>query len=297
MHSSFTTRLVSTICFLIFTFTVYCIPHLEVFSPYKLNVFFTEAQAAEAQEENQAEPQEKNQTEAPDTTETPPAPETLTTSVATSEAGDEMGVGLGINIPLLENSLFTGASTSKIPIVVPPGRGAMTPNIYLMYNSRQGAGWVGVGWNLDMGAIQRSTKWGLNYGVNDFVAVMNGSYNELIQRSDWGTNYFGSKIEGAFSKYYLNPTTGGWEVTAKDGTKYYYGTTSNTIQDNAFGIFKWCLDKAQDTNGNYLTLTYWKDQGQGEIYLDRIDYTGNGGLLPTNYVKFNSGKSGPPMDT
>jgi hypothetical protein len=247
-------------------------------------VFFTEAQAAEAQEENQAEPQEKNQTEASDTTETPPSPETLTTSVASSEAGDEMGVGLGNNIPLLENSLFTGVATSKIPIVVPPGRGAMTPNIYLMYNSRQGAGWVGVGWNLDMGAIQRSTKWGLNYGTNDYVAVINGFHSELVQRNDWGTNYFGGKIEGAFSKYYLNPTTGGWEVTAKDGTKYYYGTTSGTRQDNASGIFKWCLDKVQDTNGDYMALTYWKDQG--EIYLDRIDYTGNESLLPTNYVKF-----------
>jgi hypothetical protein len=104
------------------------------------------------------------------------------------------------------------------------------------------------------------------------VAVINGSNSELIVRSDWGTNYYGNKIEGDFIKYYLNSITGGWEVTIKNGTKYYYGTTSASRQDNTYGTFKWCLDKVQDTNGNYMTVTYWKDQG--EIYLDRIDYTG-----------------------
>jgi hypothetical protein len=57
------------------------------------------------------------------------------------------------------------------------------------------------------------------------------------------------------------------------------------------------LDKVQDTNGNYMTITYWKDQG--EIYLDRIDYTGNASLSPTNYVKFylESRNDKPPMYT
>ena len=41
----------------------------------------------------------------------------------------------------------------------------------------------------------------------------------------------------------------------------------------------------EDVNGNYMTVTYTKDQGQ--IYLDQIDYTGHtGGLSPTYYVKF-----------
>ena len=191
----------------------------------------------------------------------------------------------GISVPLPENFIFTGSTTYKIPIEVPPARQGIAPNISLMYNSYEKNGWIGIGWNLDIGAIQRSIKWGVNYSANDYVFTLNGSSSELVPRGDWGTNYYGAKIEGIFSKYYYNSSTGGWEVTTKDGTKYYYGTTSASRQDNTNGVFKWCLDKVQDTNGNYVTITYYKDQG--EIYLDRIDYTGNGNLNPTNYVKFN----------
>ncbi|MBI5343478.1 MAG: VCBS repeat-containing protein [Deltaproteobacteria bacterium] len=200
--------------------------------------------------------------------------------------------GNQINQLTVTNSTFTGAATTSIPIEVPPGRNSMAPNLALTYLSQRGNGWVGVGWNIDMGAIQRSTKFGVHYNDNAFVAIANGSSSDLVPRGDWGVNYYGAKIEGAFLKYFDNTATGGgWVVTAKNGTKYYYGSTSASRQDNnsASTVFKWCLDKVQDTNGNYMTVSYVKDQG--EIYLDRIDYTGNSGLSPTNYVKFH--REGP----
>ena len=49
MLSSFTTRFSNFIWFLIFTFTLYSIPHFEFLFPYKFHLFFHEAQAAEAQ--------------------------------------------------------------------------------------------------------------------------------------------------------------------------------------------------------------------------------------------------------
>ena len=49
-------------------------------------------------------------------------------------------------------------------------------------------------------------------------------------------------------------------------------------------IFKWCLDRVTDTNGNYVKFTYSKDNGQ--IYIERIDYTGNTGVEPTKSVRF-----------
>ncbi len=110
------------------------------------------------------------------------------------------------------NSTFTGAVATSIPITVPPGRNGMAPKLALVYFSQKGNGWLGVGWDLDMGAIQRSTKFGVNYNANNFVAVANGSSSELVPRGDWGVNYYGAKIEGAFLKHYYNATTGGWEV-------------------------------------------------------------------------------------
>ena len=44
------------------------------------------------------------------------------------------------------------------------------------------------------------------------------------------------------------------------------------------------MDKVQDTSRNYMTVTYWKEQGDisGQ---DRL-YRNTAGLSPTNYLKF-----------
>ncbi|MCJ7546373.1 MAG: FG-GAP-like repeat-containing protein, partial [Deltaproteobacteria bacterium] len=187
--------------------------------------------------------------------------------------------------PSADNDTFTGAAMTSIPIIVAPGRGGIVPNLALQYSSYRDNGWVGLGWDLDCGAIQRSTKLGLDYNADKYVFVKNGSQTELVLRTEWGTGVYGTKIEGAFTKYTFNGSTGGWEAIARDGTKYFYGTTAASRQDNAKGVFKWCLDRVEDVHGNYLTVTYTKDQG--EIYLERIGYTGNtNGLAPTNYVRF-----------
>jgi len=205
---------------------------------------------------------------------------------ATATSGEEEAP---IEDPILEllppvpgNNIFTGAAGYSIPIEVPPGRNQIKPDLALKYNSYTKNGWVGVGWSLDMGAIQRSTKHGVDYSANDYVFVKNGSITELVHKSG---NDYGAKIEGGFTQYYLDPS-GGWVVTTKDGTRYYYGTASISRQENSHGTFKWCLDKVEDTNGNYMTISYLKDQGQ--IYLDRIDYTGNTniGVEGTKYVRF-----------
>ena len=179
---------------------------------------------------------------------------------------------------------MTGAATYRLPIAVPPGRNKIAPNLALTYNSNVKNGYIGVGWSLDMGSIQRSTKHGVDYSGDDYVATANGSTTELVSRSgEWGSNYYGAKIEGAFIKYEYKGAAG-WEVTARDGIKYFYGQTAASQQDNANGVFKWRLDRVEDPNGNYMTVSYIKNQGQ--IYLNRIDYTGNSGLAAANYVKF-----------
>lgn len=187
----------------------------------------------------------------------------------------------------------TGAATYNIPIIVPPGRGGIAmPDLALVYNSQQRNGWVGMGWDLEVGSIQRSTKckWGVNYDSGtDFV--LDGSI-ELVQRTDWdgpggigphpggSHHHYGAKIEGGFTKYWFEHPIEGWVATTRDETKYYYGqTAASRQQENNSKIFKWCLDKVVDSNGNTMTITYYKDNN-GEIYPAEIYYPGN------NNVKF-----------
>jgi hypothetical protein len=127
-----------------------------------------------------------------------------TSSMAMSSSADGSGSVNSVGRFTVSNSNFSGAAVTRIPIEVPPGRNNMAPNLTLTYVSHQGNGWVGVGWNIDMGAIQRSTKFGVHYNDNAFIAIANGSSLDLVPRGDWGANYYGAKIEGAFLKYFDN---------------------------------------------------------------------------------------------
>jgi len=198
---------------------------------------------------------------------------------------------IGMSVPKTDVFAYNGAATSSIPILVPAGRGGIGPNLSLSYNSIQKNAALGIGWNLDMGFIQRSTKQGTHYDAYNFFAIVNGASLELVARGDWGAGFYGAKIEESFARYYnLSPNgtpPNGWVVTTKDGVKYSYGQTASSRQHdpaNANKVFKWCLDKVEDTNGNSMTVSYTKDQG--EIYLDQILYTANSGLNPYYAVTF-----------
>lgn len=78
----------------------------------------------------------------------------------------------------------SGAAATNIPITVPPGKKGMAPNISLIYNSNSLNGWIGIGWGLNMGAIQRNTKRGVCYTCDDYVATMSDSSSELVPRGD-----------------------------------------------------------------------------------------------------------------
>ena len=79
-------------------------------------------------------------------------------------------------------------------------------------------------------------------------------------------------------------------ATAKDGSQLEFGTTSDArieAQGRADGAVRvWTVNKITDRNGNYVRMTYEKDQGG--YYPREIHYTGNGegGLSPQRAVQF-----------
>jgi hypothetical protein len=142
----------------------------------------------------------------------------------------------------------------------------------LSYSSSSGNGWLGVGWGLDHGFIQRSTKKGVpTYDDNQdtFTFVLNGVNSDLVKIS--ATEYHAKDESGEFLKFIFQ--NGYWMVYDKSGTQYTFGQTAQAQSINPRGIFCWCLEKVKDMHGNTIQYTYAMDQG--EMYIERIDYNGN----------------------
>jgi len=213
----------------------------------------------------------------------PPRTEASHLGSSTASAGSAPSPAVTA-IQSFQPDLFTGRATTAMPIAVPPGRKGMQPSLGLTYSSSGRNGWVGVGWGLDAGYIERSTKNGVpKYDTTDTYAFMfQGVSSDLVKIPD-GT--YRAKDEGLFLRFEYKGVSG-WEVRDKSGTRYLFGqAVASQIEDNG-KIFRWALDKILDTNGNSLSITYAKDQGQ--LYPVQIRYTAHEatGLAPTNQVDF-----------
>jgi Salmonella virulence plasmid 65kDa B protein len=168
---------------------------------------------------------------------------------------------------------FTGRFSYSIPIEVPPARQGTAPGIALQYSSADKNGWCGVGWDLDIGYIQRETRYGVPISAYysdayGFTFSVTGNSGKLINVG--GSNYCPQIDTGFLKCAYSN---GWWTVTSKGGTIYYFGETAASRITNGYGTFKWALSSIRDPNGNLTLLNYTSDSGQ--LYLKEIDYNGN----------------------
>ncbi len=184
-----------------------------------------------------------------------------------------------------ETDASTGALSYSHSIVVPQGRNGMTPSIALNYNSQSGkdASLVGYGWNITIPYIERVNKKGTEtlYSQNEFTSSVSGELANIA-----GSTYMSRSDGGEMLKYSYSGTS--WTVTDKAGTTYTYGTTAQSRQDNPADtaqVSKWMLEKTQDSNGNSIDYTYYKNDGQ--IYPDTITYTNAAGLPGIYKITFS----------
>ena len=192
-------------------------------------------------------------------------------------------IGGGVKIPLPD--MFTGAFGHSIPLTVSPGRKGMQPELAVNYHSSNPSSWVGLGYSLNPGYIIRSTKLGpptFNDAQDMFYLVTDAGTTELVNLTD---NLYQARIESAFTKFYKQ-TDDSWLALGKDGSRLFFGTNNDSKEVSIAGTFCWYVNRTLDTNGNYVDVSYAKDQGK--CYLSRIDYTGNAnaGFAPTNTVEF-----------
>jgi RHS repeat-associated protein len=309
----FTTRCHNFIWFLIFTFTLYCMPNYELLFPYKIHFGLPEAEAAETTEQTQAQAADtsvKAESEASRTTATTESVSTNSTgTTATTSEGSSGDIGSsGQTSPTASFKVddFTGAAHLSYPIAIPPARSGLSPQLSLNYVSSGGNGWIGVGWGLSVGSIQRK---GPRRGVpkynntNDVYELnIGGAPQELVPI---GNDEYRLKIEGAYFKVQYYSAGNYWMVWDKSGIKMTFGSTVNSrigkvrdpnVKNETLG---WCLDRAEDPKTNYMELIYFRDQDTDntyQIYLQEIRYNAqvSSGLPHNHRVLFNLESSDRP---
>lgn len=226
------------------------------------------------------------------------------------------------NPPLsFQTNEFTGSFSYSLPIELPPARAGAMPSLALSYTSGGANGWIGVGWDLDVGYIERDTRkgtplsWttgssstpaqtstGLPYDASaGYTFSFHGRASRLVATTV--ANEFAAEIDQDFLKFVLvNPTSANnyWEVTDKHGTKYRFGSTGDsansqltnpqsTVSD-ATKVFRWGLALSTDTNGNRVKYEYAAQPGgnvyRTPLYLSKISYNGHTSGAYTHAVDF-----------
>ncbi|GAA3246946.1 RHS repeat-associated core domain-containing protein [Dactylosporangium siamense] len=162
----------------------------------------------------------------------------------------------------------SGDFTYSVPLKVPPSLGGPTPNLALQYSSggldgktvatNAQASWVGDGWDLDLGYIERSYRgcsddgsatgdlcWTSANGDNEPVSiVMDGVSGQLVRDSATGEYKSALHTGWSFKKYTgaVNYDNDGefWQVMSPDGTQYFFGHggaySATAVQTYSTGI-------------------------------------------------------------
>lgn len=214
-----------------------------------------------------------------------------------------------------------GAATYQIPFVIPAGTAGLQPKIGLNYSSQSGNSFVGLGWSLaGLSSITRSTKTraqdetadanqqtkavslGISYTTADrfsldgerLVLTPESSNTTIAFDDNYGndqTSYYTE--QNSFTKavlYGADLSTQYFKTFTKSGLIFEYGNTADSRLVDPFKnvAYQWLVNRIEDRKGNYMTFSYIQDGTTGEVYPDKIVYTGNaaGGLTPYNRIQF-----------
>ncbi|MEO1271585.1 MAG: SpvB/TcaC N-terminal domain-containing protein, partial [Myxococcota bacterium] len=198
--------------------------------------------------------------------------------------------GVGENVDINPNM---GSMSYSVPIRVPTGFAAVTPQLGLSYNSGSGNGMVGMGWMMSTPTIERMTYRGLpKYNTDDDFAADGSS--QLVKLPGTEPLQYRARYESGFVRYtWLSSGDGSegyWLAEYPDGSKGYFGATADgTLVPNARvsgenGTFRYMMVEKVDVYGHTMTTEYQKD---GAIALpSRCAYVFADGTNPTYQVTF-----------
>ncbi|WP_018974452.1 IPT/TIG domain-containing protein [Rudaea cellulosilytica] len=205
-----------------------------------------------------------------------------------------------------------GAAQYHVPIVVPPGRAGMQPDLALVYNSRSGNGVMGMGWTISgLSSIHRCPQTpeqdgqtlGVAYAATDRLCL---DGQRLVKvAGTYGKNgaEYRTEVDSYSRITQVNGDIDGsdaacFRVEQKNGRILHYGgVTSGTSCSTASGALSrvkptgapaalsWLVEKIEDRVGNNQKYAY-TDNGNSEVLLSKVEYTGYGTTSGDRTVTF-----------
>lgn len=210
-----------------------------------------------------------------------------------------------------EPSLNDGTAKYAVPLALPPGTAGHTPTLSLRYDSGNGDGPLGCGWEIPVPYVQRQTDKGIpryvdsTNGADDDLdgeidewdeidTIINDEKEELVPRSN---RWYFAENQKSFIRY--QRTDDYWIATLPDGTQLVFGSNlASRISHPATGIpFKWLLDRETDTHGNTIVYSHSRFPGPentNQVYLTSIRY--GPGAPPWTNCHFVALQYGPRSD-
>ncbi len=172
--------------------------------------------------------------------------------------------GVGDNTTI---SPSMGTMTHSVAINVPPGFGAVTPELSLSYSSGGGSGLVGMGWSISLPTVERMTYRGLpEYGLDDDFSASGGA--QLVRLPGTNPPVYRARYEKGFIRYTWMEAGSGdegyWIAEYPDGSKAYFGATADGTlvpgarMGDAEGTAVYNLTEKVDVYGHSIRWTYQK---------------------------------------
>ncbi|WP_025742879.1 SpvB/TcaC N-terminal domain-containing protein [Aquimarina pacifica] len=188
----------------------------------------------------------------------------------------------GIGEKFKVNSV-TGTGSLSIPLTFSSGRSGFAPQLTLSYDSGNGNGVFGYGWEIGVPAISRKVSKGipkydnsdvfLMSGVEDLVPYLQeeGAWVQLErEEEDYHVVNYRPRLEGLFSKIekWKNKNTGlsYWKTVSKKNITSLYGVSEEArIYDphDKKRVFKWLIEKSFDAKGNVIQYEYKRENADG----------------------------------
>jgi len=216
-----------------------------------------------------------------------------------SEALDGLRFGdptEGIDLVAPPQADNSGDASLELPMSVPPGRGGVQPDLTLRYDSSSENGWLGLGWDLDVGAIEVDTRWGVpRYDPDKETETYLLAGDQLgptavrepfLDRPEGdGEAQFVRRVDTRqelIIRHGTSPKNYWWEVRDKLGAIRWYGgypdaggpdgdqreDRPNGLNENAVlrdddgNIVRWALSAARDVGVNQISYEYERVAGQ-----------------------------------